>query len=71
MGASLGRPKGPNQGSNPLEHKNTGIWAVPSRGEDDLGVHPTLIHAWKKQLLAGAEEVDSTPFAAMRPDVKR
>ena len=21
------------------------------------GVHPTLIHAWKKQLLAGAEEV--------------
>ena len=22
-----------------------------------LGVHPTLIHAWKKQLLAGAEAV--------------
>jgi transposase len=21
------------------------------------GIHPTLIHAWKKQLLAGAEEV--------------
>ena len=22
-----------------------------------FGVHPTLIHSWKKQLLAGAEEV--------------
>jgi transposase len=22
-----------------------------------FGVHPTLIHAWKKQLLAGAEEL--------------
>jgi transposase len=22
-----------------------------------FGIHPTLIHAWKKQLLAGAEEV--------------
>ena len=22
-----------------------------------FGVHPTLIHAWKKQLLAGAEQV--------------
>ena len=24
------------------------------------GVHPTLIHAWKKQLLSGAEEVFQT-----------
>src|SRR3954469_22412056 len=24
-------------------------------------VHPTLVHAWKKQLLAGAEEVFSGP----------
>jgi transposase-like protein len=24
------------------------------------GVHPTLIHAWKKQLLAGAEDIFST-----------
>ncbi len=27
-------------------------------------VHPTLIHAWKKQLLAGAEEVFSGPAKA-------
>jgi transposase len=25
-----------------------------------FGVHPTLIHAWKKQLLAGAEAVFAT-----------
>src|SRR3954451_11368648 len=25
------------------------------------GVHPTLIHAWKKQLLAGVEDVFSGP----------
>ena len=24
-----------------------------------FGVHPTLIHAWKKQLLAGAEQIFS------------
>jgi len=30
------------------------------------GVHPTLIHAWKKQLLAGAEGV----FAAGAPAAK-
>ena len=27
-------------------------------------VHPTLIHAWKKQLLAGAEEVFGSPVKA-------
>ena len=27
-------------------------------------VHPTLIHAWKKHLLAGAEEVFSSPVKA-------
>jgi len=25
-----------------------------------FGVHPTLIHSWKKQLLSGAEEVFAT-----------
>ena len=29
------------------------------------GVHPTLIHAWKKQLLAGAEEVFGSPAQAV------
>src|SRR5262245_2206498 len=28
------------------------------------GVHPTLIHAWKKQLLAGADQVFSNGKAA-------
>jgi transposase len=28
------------------------------------GVHPTLIHAWKKQLLTGAEEVFAGPAGA-------
>jgi transposase-like protein len=28
------------------------------------GVHPTLIHAWKKQLLTGAEEVFGGPAGA-------
>jgi transposase len=33
------------------------------------GVHPTLIHAWKKPLLAGAEEVlASPPGRALRAD---
>jgi transposase len=30
------------------------------------GVHPTLIHAWKKQLLSGAEDVFSQ---GSKPDV--
>jgi transposase len=30
------------------------------------GVHPTLIHTWKKQLLAGADQVFSN---GARPDV--
>ena len=29
-----------------------------------FGVHPTLIHAWKKQLLAGADQVFSNGKAA-------
>jgi putative transposase len=28
------------------------------------GVHPTLIHAWKKQLLAGAEDIFGTAAKA-------
>ena len=32
------------------------------------GVHPTLIHAWKKQLLAGAEEVFGSPAKAVSAD---
>jgi transposase-like protein len=32
------------------------------------GVHPTLIHAWKKQLLAGAEEVFSNGSKAAATD---
>ena len=31
------------------------------------GVHPTLIHAWKKQLLAGAEAVFATGTKAGPP----
>src|SRR4051794_41641940 len=30
------------------------------------GVHPTLIHGWKKQLVSGAEEVCETADAATR-----
>jgi transposase len=32
------------------------------------GVHPTLIHAWKKQLLGGAEDVFSSPAKAAAID---
>ncbi len=32
-----------------------------------FGVHPTLIHAWKKQLLAGAEHVFATGGKAAAP----
>ena len=34
------------------------------------GVHPTLIHAWKKQLLAGAEEVFSNGSPAATADAE-
>ena len=34
------------------------------------GVHPTLIHAWKKQLLAGAEEVFTGPAKAASADAE-
>ena len=33
-------------------------------------VHPTLIHGWKKQLLAGAEEVFSGPVKAASADAE-
>ena len=33
-----------------------------------FGVHPTLIHAWKKQLLAGAEQVFAGGKAAPPED---
>jgi transposase len=32
-----------------------------------FGVHPTLIHAWKKQLLAGAEQVFASGTKAAAP----
>jgi transposase-like protein len=32
-----------------------------------FSVHPTLIHAWKKHLLAGVEEVFSGPAKAAEP----
>ena len=32
------------------------------------GVHPTLIHAWKKQLLAGADQVFSNGAKAATGD---
>ena len=33
-------------------------------------VHPTLIHGWKKQLLAGAEEVFSSPARPTSADAE-
>ncbi len=33
-------------------------------------VHPTLIHGWKKQLLAGAEGVFSSPAKAAAADAE-
>jgi putative transposase len=34
------------------------------------GVHPTLIHAWKKQLLAGADQVFSNGAKAASADAE-
>ena len=34
------------------------------------GVHPTLIHAWKKQLLAGADKVFSNGTKAATADAE-
>ena len=34
------------------------------------GVHPTLIHAWKKQLLAGADQVFSNGTKAATVDAE-
>jgi transposase len=34
------------------------------------GVHPTLIHAWKKQLLAGADQVFRNGSQAASTDVE-
>ena len=33
-------------------------------------VHPTLIHAWKKQLMTGAEEVFGSPAKAASTDAE-
>jgi transposase len=33
-------------------------------------IHPTLIHAWKKQLLAGVEEVFAQPGKAAAADTE-
>jgi putative transposase len=35
-----------------------------------FGVHPTLIHAWKKQLLAGADQVFSNGSTAAAADTE-
>ena len=34
------------------------------------GVHPTLIHSWKKQLLAGADQLFSNPNQAAAADAE-
>ena len=34
------------------------------------GVHPTLIHAWKKQLLSGAETIFGNPAKAASVDAE-
>ena len=34
------------------------------------GVHPTLIHGWKKQLLAGADQVFGNGTKAVRADAE-
>jgi transposase len=34
------------------------------------GVHPTLIHAWKKQLISGAEELFATGAKAASADAE-
>ena len=33
-------------------------------------VHPTLIHTWKKQLLAGADQIFSNPSKAVAADAE-
>jgi transposase-like protein len=35
-----------------------------------FGVHPTLIHGWKKQLLAGAETLFANGSKAAAPDAE-
>ena len=35
-----------------------------------FGVHPTLIHAWKKQLLSGAETIFGNPVKAAAVDAE-
>ena len=49
----------------------------PSRGTGrstswpaSYGVHPTLIHGWKKQLLAGAEGIFGSPAKAASADAE-